>query len=179
MGIRFWVNITLLKKSEKRDPVTRHSNSMTLTSDSVERPPNTSPLSLLIPREHPDQSRTGFGSESLLLRGCTIRNTKVAVGIVIYAGNCPRTASCVPVLYPLSSKTSSKFIFSQWGLTSVLRGRVMWLPISQLIQKTCMQKIIRHWWKKLKMIQIDGELYHVLGLEESALWKWLYYPFLS
>ncbi|TKC45560.1 hypothetical protein EI555_000483, partial [Monodon monoceros] len=37
--------------------------------------------------EHLDQSRTGFGSESLLLRGCTIRNTKVAVGIVIYAGH--------------------------------------------------------------------------------------------
>uniref|UniRef100_A0A673U3I7 Phospholipid-transporting ATPase n=1 Tax=Suricata suricatta TaxID=37032 RepID=A0A673U3I7_SURSU len=37
--------------------------------------------------EHPDQSRTGLGSESLLLRGCTIRNTKVAVGIVIYAGH--------------------------------------------------------------------------------------------
>ncbi|XP_058401352.1 phospholipid-transporting ATPase VB isoform X2 [Diceros bicornis minor] len=37
--------------------------------------------------EHPNQSRTGFGSESLLLRGCTIRNTEVAVGIVIYAGH--------------------------------------------------------------------------------------------
>ena len=22
----------------------------------------------------------------------------------------------------------------------------------------------------------DGEIYHVLGLEESTLWKWLYYP---
>uniref|UniRef100_A0A667H5I0 Phospholipid-transporting ATPase n=1 Tax=Lynx canadensis TaxID=61383 RepID=A0A667H5I0_LYNCA len=55
-------------------------------SDSIERPPNHSPY-FLIPREHPDQSRTGFGSESLLLRGCTIRNTKVAVGIVIYAGH--------------------------------------------------------------------------------------------
>ena len=22
----------------------------------------------------------------------------------------------------------------------------------------------------------DGETYHVLGLEESILWKWLYYP---
>lgn len=97
---------------------------MTLTGDSVERPPNSS-LSFLIPREHLDRSRTGFGSESLLLRGCTIRNTKVAVGIVIYAGNCPRTASYVPVLYPLSSKTSSKFICSQWELTSVLRSRVM------------------------------------------------------
>ncbi|KAM8765454.1 phospholipid-transporting ATPase VB isoform 1-T1 [Rhynchonycteris naso] len=37
--------------------------------------------------EHPDQTRTGFGSESLLLRGCTIRNTELAVGIVIYAGH--------------------------------------------------------------------------------------------
>ncbi|XP_035303272.1 probable phospholipid-transporting ATPase VB isoform X2 [Cricetulus griseus] len=37
--------------------------------------------------EHPDQTRTGFGSESLLLRGCTIRNTEVAAGIVIYAGH--------------------------------------------------------------------------------------------
>ena len=39
-----------------------------------------------------------------------------------------------------------------------------------------MQKTISHWWKKLKMIQTDGEIYHVLGLEESTLWKWLYYP---
>ena len=39
-----------------------------------------------------------------------------------------------------------------------------------------MQKTIRHWWKKLKMIPTDGEIFHVLGLEESTLWKWLYYP---
>ena len=26
------------------------------------------------------------------------------------------------------------------------------------------------------MTQTDGEIYHVLGLEESTLWKWLYYP---
>ncbi|XP_012500252.1 PREDICTED: probable phospholipid-transporting ATPase VB [Propithecus coquereli] len=37
--------------------------------------------------EHPNQTRTGFGSENLLLRGCTVRNTEVAVGIVIYAGH--------------------------------------------------------------------------------------------
>ena len=34
-----------------------------------------------------------------------------------------------------------------------------------------MQKTVRHWWKKLKMIPTDGEIYHVLGLEESTLWK--------
>ena len=37
-----------------------------------------------------------------------------------------------------------------------------------------MQKTIRHCWKKLKMTQTDGEIYHVLGLEESILWKRLY-----
>ena len=26
------------------------------------------------------------------------------------------------------------------------------------------------------MTQIDGKIYHVLGWEESMLWKWLYYP---
>ena len=30
-------------------------------------------------------------------------------------------------------------------------------------------EIIRHLGKKLKMIQIHGEIYHVLGLEESTL----------
>lgn len=102
-----------------------------LTSDSVERPPNHS-LSFLVPREHPDQTRTGFGSESLLLRGCTIRNTELAVGIVIYAGHCPQTPSFVPFLYPPSSIPSSTSISSQRELISVLRGRVMELPISQL-----------------------------------------------
>ena len=38
-----------------------------------------------------------------------------------------------------------------------------------------MQITIRHGWKKLKMIPTDREIYHVLGLEESTLWKWLYY----
>ena len=26
---------------------------------------------------------------------------------------------------------------------------------------------IKHWWNKSKMTQIDGEIYHVHGLEES------------
>ena len=43
-------------------------------------------------------------------------------------------------------------------------------------QKTCTLKTIRHWWKKSKMTQIDGKTYHVLGLEESILLKWLYCP---
>ena len=32
--------------------------------------------------------------------------------------------------------------------------------------------------KEIKKItnETDGEIDHVLGLEESILWKWLYYP---
>ncbi|XP_053574562.1 phospholipid-transporting ATPase VB isoform X1 [Bombina bombina] len=37
--------------------------------------------------DQPDEQRTGFGSETLLLRGCTIRNTEETIGVVIYAGH--------------------------------------------------------------------------------------------
>uniref|UniRef100_A0A8D2IZC1 Phospholipid-transporting ATPase n=1 Tax=Varanus komodoensis TaxID=61221 RepID=A0A8D2IZC1_VARKO len=37
--------------------------------------------------EQPDFTRVGFDKENLLLRGCTVRNTEVAIGIVIYAGH--------------------------------------------------------------------------------------------
>uniref|UniRef100_A0A672SMX9 Phospholipid-transporting ATPase n=1 Tax=Sinocyclocheilus grahami TaxID=75366 RepID=A0A672SMX9_SINGR len=37
--------------------------------------------------ERPDKRRTGFGIDSLLLRGCTVRNTDDAAGIVVYAGH--------------------------------------------------------------------------------------------
>ena len=32
-----------------------------------------------------------------------------------------------------------------------------------------MKKTIKHWWKKLTMLQTDGEIYHVIGLQESTL----------
>ena len=35
------------------------------------------------------------------------------------------------------------------------------------------------WWKKLKLTQADGRIYHTLGLEESILLKWLYYSWQS
>lgn len=43
-------------------------------------------LYLIFSREKPNHERVGFNIENLLLRGCTIRNTEAAVGIVIYAG---------------------------------------------------------------------------------------------
>ncbi|XP_061472746.1 phospholipid-transporting ATPase VB isoform X1 [Rhineura floridana] len=36
--------------------------------------------------KQPDLTQIGFNNESLLLRGCTVRNTEVTVGIVVYAG---------------------------------------------------------------------------------------------
>ncbi|KAE8286052.1 putative phospholipid-transporting ATPase VB [Larimichthys crocea] len=38
-------------------------------------------------REKPDKEKVGAGIESLLLRGCTVRNTDHAVGFVVYAGH--------------------------------------------------------------------------------------------
>uniref|UniRef100_A0A7N6FGI1 Phospholipid-transporting ATPase n=1 Tax=Anabas testudineus TaxID=64144 RepID=A0A7N6FGI1_ANATE len=38
-------------------------------------------------REKPDKERVGTGIESLLLRGCTVRNTDYAVGFVVFAGH--------------------------------------------------------------------------------------------
>ncbi|KFO79234.1 putative phospholipid-transporting ATPase VB [Cuculus canorus] len=37
--------------------------------------------------EQPNHERIGFNIESLLLRGCTIRNTEAVIGIVIYTGH--------------------------------------------------------------------------------------------
>ncbi|XP_062250513.1 phospholipid-transporting ATPase VB isoform X2 [Platichthys flesus] len=37
--------------------------------------------------ENPDKEKVGAGLESLLLRGCTVRNTDHAVGFVVYAGH--------------------------------------------------------------------------------------------
>uniref|UniRef100_A0A3B3D597 Phospholipid-transporting ATPase n=1 Tax=Oryzias melastigma TaxID=30732 RepID=A0A3B3D597_ORYME len=37
--------------------------------------------------EKPDREKTGAGIESLLLRGCTVRNTEHSVGFVVYAGH--------------------------------------------------------------------------------------------
>ncbi|RXM95859.1 putative phospholipid-transporting ATPase VB [Acipenser ruthenus] len=37
--------------------------------------------------ENPDKKKIGFDRKSLLLRGCTVRNTEEAAGIVVYAGH--------------------------------------------------------------------------------------------
>ena len=51
---------------------------------------------------------------------------------------------------------------------TIAMKRIKYLGINLLKkQKTYIQKTIKHWFKKSKMTQIDGEIYHVHGLEES------------
>ena len=38
------------------------------------------------------------------------------------------------------------------------------------------QKTIRHWWKKLKTTQTDGQMHCINGLKELILLTWPYYP---
>uniref|UniRef100_A0A3Q3INE8 P-type ATPase N-terminal domain-containing protein n=1 Tax=Monopterus albus TaxID=43700 RepID=A0A3Q3INE8_MONAL len=44
-------------------------------------------LSSLFIHEKPDREKVGAGIESLLLRGCKVKNTQYAVGFVVYAGH--------------------------------------------------------------------------------------------
>lgn len=43
-------------------------------------------LAVFCCREKPDKEKVGAGIESLLLRGCTVRNTDSTFGFVVYAG---------------------------------------------------------------------------------------------
>ena len=42
-----------------------------------------------------------------------------------------------------------------------------WITTRTRRQKTCTHKPTKYWWKKSKMTQIDGEIYHVCVLEET------------
>ena len=52
---------------------------------------------------------------------------------------------------------------------TITSKRIKYLGINLRRQKTCTLKTIIPWWKKEKITQTDGKLYHVLGLEESIL----------
>ena len=59
---------------------------------------------------------------------------------------------------------------------TITSKRIKYLRINLPKQtKDLTLKTTRCWWKKLKKIQTYGNIYHVLGLEESILSKWLYY----
>ena len=42
--------------------------------------------------------------------------------------------------------------------------------------KDLYSETVKHWWRKLKMIQRNGKTSHIHRLEELILWKWLFYP---
>ena len=51
---------------------------------------------------------------------------------------------------------------------TIVMKRIKYLGINlPKEKKTYIYKTIKHWWKKSKMTQIDGEIYDVHGLEES------------
>ena len=61
---------------------------------------------------------------------------------------------------------------NSWGRKELdMTERLNWTELNWRQQKIYMQKTIKYWWKKSKMTQTDGEVYHVLGLEESILLK--------
>ena len=51
----------------------------------------------VIHRVYPDGKRIPVNRNNLLLRGCVLRNTESAIGIVVYAGVCVRVHVCVYV----------------------------------------------------------------------------------
>ena len=54
--------------------------------------------------------------------------------------------------------------------------RIKYLGINLSRWETYTLKSIKYWWKKWKMIQIDGKIYHIHELEELILLKCPYYP---
>ena len=66
-----------------------------------------------------------------------------------------------------NSKTSEREIKGTIPFT-IATKRIKYLGVNQSKEaKTCTLKTIRYWWKKSKLTQTDGEIHHVLGLEES------------
>ena len=61
---------------------------------------------------------------------------------------------------------------------TILTKRIKYLGVylPKEMKDLYIYKTIKHWWKRSKRAQTDGEIYSVHGLEESILWKWLYYP---
>ena len=67
----------------------------------------------------------------------------------------------------LNNKKTERQIKEKIPFTIAMK-RIKYLGIN-LPKKTkdLYKKTIKHWWKKSKMTQIDGEIYHVHRLEES------------
>ena len=88
--------------------------------------------------------------------------------------------------YKINRQKSVAFLYTNnERLEKEIQGTILLTIISKTIKylwtnlpketKTCTVKTIRHWWKKSKKTETVEKIYHVRGLEESILSKWLYY----
>ena len=82
------------------------------------------------------------------------------------AGYKINTQKFLAFLYTNSEKTEREI--KETIPFTIEKKRIKYLGINLPIkQKTYIIKTIKHWWKKSKMTQINGEIYHVHGSEES------------
>ena len=71
-------------------------------------------------------------------------------------------------LYTYDEKTESEIKKTLPFTIATKRIKYLGIHLPKETKDLYAEKTIRHWWKKSKMIQTDGEIYHVLGLEEST-----------
>ena len=83
--------------------------------------------------------------------------------------------------YKVNTKKSLAFLYTNNVRSErEIKGTILFTIASKRIKyqeethlrsgKSCTQKTTKYWWKISKMTQTDGELYHVLGVEES-IWS--------
>ena len=83
-----------------------------------------------------------------------------------FAGHKINTEKSIAFLYTNNEKAEREI--KETIPFTIASKRIKYLGINlPKKQKTCIQKTMRHWWKKSKRTQIDGEIYHVHWLEES------------
>ena len=71
------------------------------------------------------------------------------------------------VVFPhTNSEKSEKGILKNSIYNSIKKNKILKNALNQRGEKTCILKSTKHCWKKLKMIQINGKIFHTLELEE-------------
>ena len=91
------------------------------------------------------------------------------------AGYKINTQKSLAILYTNNEKIEREIEKTIPFTTATKRIKYLGINLPKETKDLFIYKTIKHWWKKLKMTQIDGEICHVHGSEESISWKWVYY----